>query len=176
MDTFCNCVSADHGCGLPTCFYFTVKAEHDALCSCQPCMQKQADQRQALKDSNPPSESVYTPHSWELGDYEPPAFHPSDLEEEDVLTKWSRADEQATYAEWMRAEDIMPAEQEYLEGKFKMALRAFYDAEYEGYPVSLEINAECHRAEGALLLFLQKTMSEEAALLYVGDISWELDS
>ena len=147
---------------------------HGLLCSCDPCIQKQADERQALKDSKPPSESVYTPHSWELPDYKAPEYKPSDLEEEDVLTKWSRADEQATYAEWMRAEDIMPAEQEHLEYRFKMALRAFY-AEHEGRPVSIDIHSECHRTEGALMFFFQKTMSEEDARIYVASISSEVE-
>jgi hypothetical protein len=137
---------------------------HGPLCSCQPCIQKQKEERVAQQTQNAPSEPYYTPHSWELPEYEVPNS------DDDTLTKWTRADEQETRAWWIHAQ-----EQAFLENEFKAALGAFYDAEDKGTPISIEIHSDCHRTEGALLFFLQKTMSEEAARVYISVISAGLD-
>ena len=64
-------------------------------------------------------------------------------------------------------------QQQALEKEFKAALNAFYAT--ERLPVSKEISSACHRSEKALIVFLQKTMTEEASMRYVSLISAKVD-
>jgi hypothetical protein len=64
-------------------------------------------------------------------------------------------------------------QQQALEKEFKASINAFYAA--ERLPVSKEISSACHRSEKALMVFLQKTMTEEASMRYVSLISAKVD-
>ena len=64
-------------------------------------------------------------------------------------------------------------QQQLLEKEFKDVLNVFFET--ERLPVSKEISSACHRSEKALMVFLQKTMTEEASRRYVSLISAKVD-